>query len=300
MGYKLGGGNYQSFSFSPPSIQGEYDQRDEREHPGRPRRRARDPYEDELEDKHKGKFGTIIVEFFKTEQFERPYRATQGVQKKDYDNGFVEDNNKKILSDMRIKPGRKFTFEGRGPPPSRDRSRDNDFSFGRKRDHKFDEKRGDFRGDRGGRGGFRGGSFRGGHGGSLHSNRDRHDDDRDGLFERRRDDRSGRHTACNTPEDGEMIMDTKVLYDQMIDSIEIKYANWAHLQFHNLVDIKKYDHLKLVPPQLLSSAEFIHKALWTITRHKDGIRPEYADEDFNKATGHKISDYFEFAKGELE
>ena len=34
----------------------------------------------------------------------------------------------------------------------------------------------------------------------------------------------------------------------------------------DFVDIKKYDHLKLVPRTLMSSNDFITKVLWTIVK----------------------------------
>ena len=44
-----------------------------------------------------------------------------------------------------------------------------------------------------------------------------------------------------------MVSDHKLLYDRLVDTCEIKYATWALLQVRQLVDIKKYEHLKLVP-----------------------------------------------------
>jgi len=64
--------------------------------------------------------------------------------------------------------------------------------------------------------------------------------------------------------------DYKVLYDQLVDKIEIHYAEWAHLQLMKAVDIYKYEHLKLAPATLLSSPDFIYKAIWTILNHIGG------------------------------
>ena len=63
------------------------------------------------------------------------------------------------------------------------------------------------------------------------------------------------------------IIDNKLLYDKLVDTCEIKYATWALLQVRELVDIKKYEHLKLVPYNLLKSTDFITKVLWTAIKH---------------------------------
>jgi hypothetical protein len=61
-----------------------------------------------------------------------------------------------------------------------------------------------------------------------------------------------------------MIIDYKVDYEHLVDSITIHYADWSYLQLMHFVDLKKYDHLKLVPRSLMTSSEFITKVLWTI------------------------------------
>lgn len=63
-----------------------------------------------------------------------------------------------------------------------------------------------------------------------------------------------------------MIIDYKVDYEHLVDSITIYYADWSYLQLMNFVDLKNYDHLKLVPRSLMNSSEFITKVLWTILR----------------------------------
>lgn len=96
-----------------------------------------------------------------------------------------------------------------------------------------------------------------------------------------------------------MTIDHKVLYDEMIDSCEIHYSNWAHLQFNKLVDIKRYEHLKLVPQCLMGSSDFVTKVLWTVVNFKGRLHHSKADDEFSKATGYKISDFFEFKEGEI-
>ncbi len=66
--------------------------------------------------------------------------------------------------------------------------------------------------------------------------------------------------------DDGMIIDYRVDYDKLVDSITIFYADWSYLQLMKLVDLKKYDHMKLVPRTLMSSNDFITKVLWTIVR----------------------------------
>ena len=143
--------------------------------------------EDFLDGKHRDKKGTIIIEFYRTEAFERRNRPNQ-VHAKRYDEHFVQDSNKKssFADTVRIKEGKEFTLPAR------------------KRDGKFEDKR--------------------------------------------------------------FMTDYKIDYQQVIDSITIHYADWSFLQLMNMVDIRNYDHLKLVPQSLMSSIEFITKVLWTIVR----------------------------------
>jgi len=77
-----------------------------------------------LDFKHKGKKGTIIIEFYRTEQFERKNRPNQ-VHTKQYEQHFIEDANKKSFAEsIRIKEGKTFTLppknmsmRGGGHPP---------------------------------------------------------------------------------------------------------------------------------------------------------------------------------------
>jgi len=126
--------------------------------------------EEFLDYKHKGKKGTIIIEFYKTEQFERKNRPNQ-VHTKQYEQHFIEDANKKSFAEsIRIKEGKTFELppsknargggnsapstNNNGGPPMRfgnnfnshrvsagggSGSTQNEFS--RKRDGKYDDKR---------------------------------------------------------------------------------------------------------------------------------------------------------------
>ena len=121
--------------------------------------------EEFLDFKHKGKKGTIIIEFYKTEQFERKNRPNQ-VHTKQYEQHFLEDANKKSFAEsIRIKEGKKFELPpsknprggtnqvpSNGPPMrfgnnfnshrvSSGGSGSNQNEFSRKRDGKFEEKR---------------------------------------------------------------------------------------------------------------------------------------------------------------
>ncbi len=118
--------------------------------------------EEFLDFKHKNKKGTIIIEFYKTEQFERKSRPNQ-VHTKQYEQHFIEDSNKKSFAEsIRIKEGKTFELppskNGRGgglggvggAPPMRFANNfnshrignnNNQNDFNRKRDSKFDEKR---------------------------------------------------------------------------------------------------------------------------------------------------------------
>jgi N-acetylmuramoyl-L-alanine amidase CwlA len=67
--------------------------------------------DDFLDQKHKGKKGTIIIEFYRTEQFERKSRPNQ-VHTKQYEQHFIEDANKKsaFAESIRIKEGKTFSL----------------------------------------------------------------------------------------------------------------------------------------------------------------------------------------------
>ena len=66
--------------------------------------------EQELESKHTGKHGTIIVEFFRTEEFERRMTIPTRVHGKKYtEQPVVSDMTKKNFSDsLCIKKGKDF------------------------------------------------------------------------------------------------------------------------------------------------------------------------------------------------
>lgn len=61
-----------------------------------------------MDGKHKGKKGTIIIEFYECEKFERK-QIPNRVHTKNYDKHFVEDGNKKSFKEsITIKEGDTF------------------------------------------------------------------------------------------------------------------------------------------------------------------------------------------------
>ena len=69
--------------------------------------------EQNLDNKHKGKPGTIIVEFYQTEEFYRQSMPNRSCHTKKYDAQIMEDTNKKSFSDtVRIRAGKSFTLPG--------------------------------------------------------------------------------------------------------------------------------------------------------------------------------------------
>lgn len=181
-----------------------------------------------LDHKHKGKKGTIIIEFYKTVQFERKNRPNQ-VHTKQYEQHFIEDANKKSFAEsIRIKEGKQFTLPPKnggvqgggnrrfnGPPPHNNNfnnrngggptSHQNDF---RKRDSKYEDKQ-----QRNYSGGFGGRTL------SVSTNSN--------------NSRGGQFNKSNLPggaltDDG-MIIDYRVDFDHLVDTIVINYADWSFL-----------------------------------------------------------------------
>lgn len=63
-----------------------------------------------LDEKYRDKKGTIIIEFYRTEQFERKSRPNQ-VHTKQYEKHFIEDANKKSFAEaIRIQEGKTFSL----------------------------------------------------------------------------------------------------------------------------------------------------------------------------------------------
>ena len=44
-----------------------------------------------IDEKHKGKKGTIIVEFYRTREFQRPMRSFRSIHQKTYETHFISD-----------------------------------------------------------------------------------------------------------------------------------------------------------------------------------------------------------------
>lgn len=95
------------------------------------------------------------------------------------------------------------------------------------------------------------------------------------------------------------IIDYKVDYSTPVDTIVIHYADWSYLQLMQMVDIRNYEHLKLVPRSLLSSNDFVTKVLWTIVRESGQIHYSELNKEFARATGSLLSDHFDFKEDEM-
>ena len=101
-----------------------------------------------------------------------------------------------------------------------------------------------------------------------------------------------------------MSKDYEILWDNgPCDSICIHYAEWPYLQYNQLVDVEThYEHIKLVPKQLVESPDFITKCLETIIRKNGRLHYTKCDEEFLIATGNnfKISDFFDFEEDQMK
>ena len=49
----------------------------------------------------------------------------------------------------------------------------------------------------------------------------------------------------------------------------------------------------------MSSSDFVTKVIWTVIKYNSRLHHSKCDDEFFKATGHRISDYFEFKDGDL-
>lgn len=66
------------------------------------------------------------------------------------------------------------------------------------------------------------------------------------------------------------------------------------------MDIKKYEHLRLVPTKLMSAPDFITKVLHTVIKHKNKIHYRDASKEFMRATGFRLNDFFDFDEGDMK
>jgi len=71
------------------------------------------------------------------------------------------------------------------------------------------------------------------------------------------------------------------------------------LQLTKMVDVYKYEHLKLAPQHLIKGTDFILKCIWTIVNHKGQVDGYRISDEFFKATGYRLSDFFEFTKDDI-
>ena len=49
----------------------------------------------------------------------------------------------------------------------------------------------------------------------------------------------------------------------------------------------------------MNSPDFVTKVLWTVINYNHKLHHSKCDDEFYKATGYRISDYFEFKEGDL-
>lgn len=192
----------------------------------------------------------------------------------------IDDCNKKSFADtIRIKEGKEFCLPSKGGnnfgggggmnmghnkryPPPQGGNQFNKVGFNdRRRDQKFDDKRG------------------GGNGRTLNM--------------------SKANLPGGTMTDDGMIIDYRVDYSQCVDKVVLHYADWSYLQLMQLVDLKNYDHLKLVPKSLMSSNDFITKVLWTVVREIGSVHFSELNAEFQRATGTLLSDHFDFKDDEM-
>lgn len=66
-----------------------------------------------------------------------------------------------------------------------------------------------------------------------------------------------------------------------------------------MVNLKTYEHLKMITKSLVSGQEVVWKVLWSIINHLGKLHYEKCVFEFKRATGHSLNDYFEFEKDEM-
>ena len=66
------------------------------------------------------------------------------------------------------------------------------------------------------------------------------------------------------------------------------------------MSVKKFDDLKLIPPSLMKSQDFLAKAIWTVIKHMDRLHYSKVTDEFYKASGFKIQDFFDFTEKDME
>lgn len=94
-------------------------------------------------------------------------------------------------------------------------------------------------------------------------------------------------------------VDFKILYDEPVDFLEINYANWAYLQSNQMVSLRNYSNLKLIPASLIDSHEVILKVIHTVVKHHGSLHWERILDEFKRSTCVALSDHYEFEANEL-
>lgn len=67
-----------------------------------------------------------------------------------------------------------------------------------------------------------------------------------------------------------------------------------------MVNVAKFDDLRLIPKSLMSSSDFLAKAIWTMLKKFDKLHYSKIQTEFIRATGFKIDDFFDFKEKDME
>lgn len=74
--------------------------------------------------------------------------------------------------------------------------------------------------------------------------------------------------------------DYDYIFDEVIDSVLIQYADFTFYLLNNVFKYYKYNHLKLLPVSLIKSHEVIMKVFWSIINDKKGIKVSNLRKEF--------------------
>ena len=67
-----------------------------------------------------------------------------------------------------------------------------------------------------------------------------------------------------------------------------------------MVSVNKYDDLKLIPKSLMSSSDFLAKAIWTMLKNVGKLHYSKIQGEFFRTTGFQIEDFFDFGEKDWE
>ena len=105
-----------------------------------------------------------------------------------------------------------------------------------------------------------------------------------------------------------------VNFSELVDRIEINFSTWANLACERgLIKPSLYKHLKLTPPNLMQSTQFLTRVMWIVVRHctletldvtdkqavlDSAFGVDRIQDEVAKATGHQICDFYDNLKQE--